>query len=36
MSGIQHFREEFEAGMHTPANELFPYQASALFTGVTA
>jgi NADH-quinone oxidoreductase subunit F len=28
-SGIQYFREEFEAGMHTPAWELFPYQASA-------
>ena len=31
-SAIQYFREEFEAGMHTPAWELFPYRASALFT----
>lgn len=30
-SGISRFREEFEAGLHTPANELFPYRASALF-----
>ena len=30
-SGIDHFREEFEAGLHTPANELFPYRASAVF-----
>lgn len=30
-SAIQHFREEFEAGMHTPASELFPPQRSALF-----
>jgi len=29
-SGIQYFRDEFEAGMHTPAWELFPYQASAV------
>jgi NADH-quinone oxidoreductase subunit F len=36
VSGIQHFREEFEAGMHTPANDLYPYEASALFTGVSA
>ncbi|MCH1865180.1 NADH-quinone oxidoreductase subunit NuoF [Nocardioides sp. CFH 31398] len=30
-SAIQHFREEFEAGMHTPAWELFPYRASTVF-----
>jgi NADH-quinone oxidoreductase subunit F len=30
-SAIQYFREEFEAGMHTPASELFPPQRSALF-----
>jgi NADH-quinone oxidoreductase subunit F len=34
-SAIAHFREEFEAGMHTPAWELFPYEASAV-TGVRA
>ncbi|TRW43307.1 NADH-quinone oxidoreductase subunit NuoF [Georgenia yuyongxinii] len=31
-SGIQHFRSEFEAGTHTPAWELFPYEASAIFS----
>ncbi|ROR72311.1 NADH-quinone oxidoreductase subunit NuoF [Bogoriella caseilytica] len=31
-SGIKHFREEFEAGCHTPAWELFPYEASAVFS----
>ncbi|WP_341360251.1 NADH-quinone oxidoreductase subunit NuoF [Georgenia sp. M64] len=31
-SGIKHFRAEFEAGTHTPAWELFPYEASALFS----
>jgi NADH-quinone oxidoreductase subunit F len=30
-SGIQHFRSEFEAGCTTPARELFPYEASAIF-----
>jgi NADH-quinone oxidoreductase subunit F len=30
-SAIQHFREEFEAGMHTPSRELFPPAASTLF-----
>ncbi|MFT4189739.1 MAG: NADH-quinone oxidoreductase subunit NuoF [Aeromicrobium sp.] len=30
-SGIQHFREEFEAGLHTPSWELFPPVASTLF-----
>jgi NADH-quinone oxidoreductase subunit F len=34
-SGIKHFREEFEQGMHTPAWELFPYEANAAFTGAT-
>ncbi|MBN8883833.1 NADH dehydrogenase subunit F [Salana multivorans] len=29
-SGLQHFRDEFEAGCHTPAWELFPPEASAL------
>ncbi len=27
-SAIEHFRDEFEAGLHTPAWELFPYQRS--------
>ncbi len=30
-SGIQYFRDEFEAGMHTPAWELFPYERSTIF-----
>lgn len=30
-SAIQYFRDEFEAGMHTPAWELFPPERSALF-----
>jgi NADH-quinone oxidoreductase subunit F len=30
-SAIKYFREEFEAGMHTPADELFPPEKSALF-----
>ena len=30
-SAVRHFREEFEAGYHTPARELFPYEKSALF-----
>jgi NADH-quinone oxidoreductase subunit F len=28
VSGVQHFREEFLAGTHTPAWELFPYRAN--------
>lgn len=32
MSGIARFRDEFEAGLTTPARELFPYEASAVFT----
>jgi NADH-quinone oxidoreductase subunit F len=31
-SGIKYFRAEFEAGLHTPAWELFPYEASAIFS----
>ncbi len=30
-SAVQYFREEFEAGMHTPASELFPPERSTLF-----
>jgi NADH-quinone oxidoreductase subunit F len=30
-SAVKYFREEFEAGMHTPAAELFPPGASTLF-----
>jgi NADH-quinone oxidoreductase subunit F len=30
-SAIQHFRDEFEAGLHTPSRELFPPAASTLF-----
>jgi len=30
-SAVQYFREEFEAGLHTPASELFPPAASTLF-----
>ncbi len=30
-SAIKYFREEFEAGMHSPADELFPPERSALF-----
>jgi NADH-quinone oxidoreductase subunit F len=29
-SAVRHFREEFELGMHTPAWESFPYEASAI------
>ncbi len=32
-SAIEHFRDEFEAGMHTPAWELFPYVASTAWAG---
>ena len=32
ISGIDRFREEFEAGTHTPARELFPYEASNIFS----
>ena len=35
-SAIKHFRGEFEAGMHTPAWELFPYERSALFASQPA
>ncbi len=30
-SAVKHFRSEFEAGYHTPAWELLPYERSALF-----
>lgn len=30
-SAVKYFREEFEAGCHTPASELFPPAASTLF-----
>jgi len=30
-SAIHYFRDEFEAGMHTPSSELFPPAASTLF-----
>ena len=30
-SAIEHFRDEFVAGTHTPAWELFPYRRSTLF-----
>lgn len=35
-SGLAYFRDEFEAGCHTPARELFPYGASALRQEVSA
>ncbi|HTY71762.1 MAG TPA: NADH-quinone oxidoreductase subunit NuoF [Actinomycetes bacterium] len=35
-SAIEFFRDEFEAGMHTPAWELFPYEAATLFAGAHA
>lgn len=31
-SGIEKFRSEFEAGYHTPAWELFPYERSVTYT----
>lgn len=31
IAGIKRFRDEFEAGLTTPARELFPYEASAVF-----
>lgn len=34
-SAVQYFREEFEAGMHTSAAELFPPQRSTLFVKET-
>jgi NADH-quinone oxidoreductase subunit F len=34
-SAVQYFREEFEAGMHTPAAELFPPERSTLFAKET-
>ena len=35
-SGIELFREEFEAGYTTPARELFPYEKTTLFSEVSA
>ena len=35
-SAIKEFRSEFEAGYHTPAWELFPYEKSSLFPVKTA
>ena len=35
-SAITYFRDEFVAGTHTPAWELFPYERSALFAEVPA
>jgi NADH-quinone oxidoreductase subunit F len=35
-SAIEYFREEFEAGMHTPSWELFPPAASTLFAAEAA
>jgi NADH-quinone oxidoreductase subunit F len=35
-SAIQYFREEFLAGTHTPASELFPPERSVLWAGATA
>ena len=35
-SAIQYFRDEFIAGTHTPAWELFPYEASSLLVGADA
>lgn len=35
-SAIQYFREEFEAGCHTPAWELFPYEQSNVFAEADA
>jgi NADH-quinone oxidoreductase subunit F len=34
-SAVKYFREEFEAGMHTPAADLFPPAASMLFAKET-
>jgi NADH-quinone oxidoreductase subunit F len=34
-SAVQYFREEFEAGLHTPADELFPPERSTLFAKET-
>ncbi|AXH97477.1 NADH-quinone oxidoreductase subunit NuoF [Ornithinimicrobium avium] len=35
VSAIKYFREEFEAGMHTPCHELFPPERSTLFAKET-
>jgi NADH-quinone oxidoreductase subunit F len=35
-SAVQYFREEFVAGTHTPAWELFPYEKSTVFADTTS
>ncbi|MCL2652228.1 MAG: NADH-quinone oxidoreductase subunit NuoF [Propionibacteriaceae bacterium] len=35
-SAVKHFRDEFEAGYHTPAWELFPYEKSTLWASEVA
>jgi NADH-quinone oxidoreductase subunit F len=35
-SAIEYFRDEFEAGMHTPSSALFPPERSVLFSPVPA
>ncbi len=35
-SAVKHFRAEFLDGTHTPAWELFPYEASTVFAGASA
>jgi len=35
-SAVKHFRDEFEAGYHTPAWELFPYEKSTLWADGSA
>ena len=35
-SAVKYFREEFIAGTHTPAWELFPYEASTVFSATPA
>jgi NADH-quinone oxidoreductase subunit F len=35
-SGLKYFRDEFLAGMHTPAWELFPYSRSTIFEKASA
>ncbi len=35
-SAIEYFRDEFEAGMHTPSSTLFPPERSVLFSPVPA
>ena len=35
-SGVKYFRDEFEAGLHTPADQLFPPERSVLFARADA